>query len=217
MIIPEVGPQNNAVHYGHHDYLNRQAEFFHHNMTSSAFLEPFAEVVRSHPEAHRSDHPLLSFCGIGAEALLEGQSLSSPLEPIRNLADEDGDILLVGTDHTTNISIHYAEQTAGRRSFTRWALTSAVRSPAPVTRDVRKGSTHCEAGLILLPAPSHSAARWFLSFRSATWCRLLSAGSTSNRQHCFAVSRTARSAQQSGQKSAPAITSDRCLIILIRY
>jgi len=131
MIIPEVGPENNAIEYGHHDYLNRQAEFFHQDMPSSAFLEPFAEVVRSHPESNRSDHPLLSFCGIGAEELLEGQSLSSPLEPIRNLADEDGDILLLGTDHTTNISIHYAEQTAGRRSFTRWALTSSGAVTCP--------------------------------------------------------------------------------------
>ena len=139
MIIPEVGPDDNAVQYGSHHNINRQAEFFHENLSSSAFMEPFAGVVRRHPDSLRSDHPLLSFCGIHAESLLEGQSLSSPLEPIRSLADQDGDIVLIGCDHTSNTTIHYAEQVAGRRAFTRWALTPSGAVTCP-------GYPGCSAG-----------------------------------------------------------------------
>jgi aminoglycoside 3-N-acetyltransferase len=32
-------------------------------------------------------------------------------------------VLLIGVNHTSNTSIHYAERLAGRKQFTRWALT----------------------------------------------------------------------------------------------
>ncbi|MBN1265702.1 MAG: AAC(3) family N-acetyltransferase [Anaerolineales bacterium] len=131
MIIPEVGPDHNAIRYGQHYEHNRQADFFNPALSSTAFLEPFVSIVRSHPQAVRSDHPLLSFVGIHAEKMLESQSVLSPFEPIRTLAELDGDILLIGTDHTANTSIHYAEQVAGRRSFTRWALTHAGAVTCP--------------------------------------------------------------------------------------
>jgi aminoglycoside 3-N-acetyltransferase len=39
------------------------------------------------------------------------------------LAEADGWVLLLGVDHSVNTTIHYAEKLAGRKQFTRWALT----------------------------------------------------------------------------------------------
>jgi len=39
------------------------------------------------------------------------------------MAEQEGWVLLLGINQTVNTAIHYAEQLAGRRQFTRWALT----------------------------------------------------------------------------------------------
>ncbi len=61
---------------------------------------------------------------MNADEALRTQTLEEPLAPIRWLAAYDGDVLLIGVDHTVNTSLHYAEKQAGRRQFLRWALTS---------------------------------------------------------------------------------------------
>jgi aminoglycoside 3-N-acetyltransferase len=81
------------------------------------------EVIRKHPKAKRSSHPILSFSGIGVDQALESQTLSEPLAPIGVLAEQNGIVLLIGVNHTVNTSIHYAERQAGRKQFVRWALT----------------------------------------------------------------------------------------------
>jgi aminoglycoside 3-N-acetyltransferase len=139
MIIPEIGPQKNALDYGMYHEQNRQAVFYRMDLPSTQYFEPFVSIVRDHPQALRSSHPLLSFTGINAKELLEDQTLLSPFGPIRSLAELDGDILLIGTDHTVNTTIHYAEQVAGRRSFTRWALTRSGAVTCP-------GYPGCTAG-----------------------------------------------------------------------
>jgi len=131
MVIPEVGPINNVILYGQHHEHNRQAEFFSPQLPAAPQLEPFVSVVLSHPQSCRSDHPLLSFAGINADDQLEEQTMRSPFEPLRALAELDGDVLLIGTDHTANVTIHYAEQVAGRRPFTRWALTRSGAVTCP--------------------------------------------------------------------------------------
>jgi aminoglycoside 3-N-acetyltransferase len=82
-----------------------------------------AETLRTHPRAKRSSHPILSFAGIHADAILNSQRMYDPLAPIGSLAERDGWVLLLGVDHTVNTSIHYAEKVAGRMQFIRWALT----------------------------------------------------------------------------------------------
>jgi len=139
MIVPETGPQKNALDYGSYHEQNRQAVFYHPDLPSTHMSEPFVSIVRDHPQAHRSSHPILSFTGINADELLDEQTLLSPFEPIRSLAELDGDVLLIGTDHTFNTTIHYAEQVAGRRSFTRWALTRSGAVTCP-------GFPGCAAG-----------------------------------------------------------------------
>jgi aminoglycoside 3-N-acetyltransferase len=123
MITPEVGPPGNAINYGSGKDANRMAEIFHHDMPADGLMGVVAEALRTHPKALRSSHPILSFTGINAQKILDAQSIKEPLLPIRTLMESDGWVLLLGTDHSVNTSIHYAEQLAGRKQFIRWALT----------------------------------------------------------------------------------------------
>jgi len=80
------------------------------------------ETLRHHPSATRTAHPILSFVGIHADLMLATQTLYEPLAPIGALAEQDGWVVLINVDHTVNTSIHYAEKSAGRKQFVRWAL-----------------------------------------------------------------------------------------------
>jgi aminoglycoside 3-N-acetyltransferase len=124
MIIPEEGPPDNAMTYGTGHDQNLMAEPFSPDMPADKLMGVFAETVRSRAGAKRSNHPILSFSGINVEAALEAQTQHDPFAPIGVLAEQDGWVLLLGTDQTVNTSIHYAEKLAGRRQFIRWALLS---------------------------------------------------------------------------------------------
>jgi aminoglycoside 3-N-acetyltransferase len=132
MITPEVGPANNAMTYGADKDANLMAEFYQPDFPVDTLMGAAAEALRRHPKAHRSNHPILSFCGVNADRALEAQSLEEPLAPIGVLRDDKGWVLLMGVDHTVNTSMHYAERLAGRKQFTRWALTpkGVVECPA---------------------------------------------------------------------------------------
>ena len=74
----------------------------------------FAEVVRNHPKAWRSEHPWLSFSAIGssAEKLMKGTPFHYPLGsesvPAR-IHDQNGYVILIGVGQDVNVSIHLAE------------------------------------------------------------------------------------------------------------
>lgn len=123
MLVPEEGPENNAVVYGSSHDNNRMTEFFSKDLEVDPLIGDLAECLRKHPQALRSNHPIFSFAGINAEKLLKIQSVESPFEPIRSMSENGGIILLLGVDHTVNTAIHLAEQMAGRKTFLRWALT----------------------------------------------------------------------------------------------
>jgi len=123
MVVPEVGPPNNAIIYGSAKDANRMAEFFHPDMPADRLMGILPETLRKKPQAIRSNHPILSFSGINSDEIILSQSIEEPLAPIKALVDANGWALLVGVDHTVNTSIHYAERLSGRISFTRWALT----------------------------------------------------------------------------------------------
>jgi aminoglycoside 3-N-acetyltransferase len=123
-VIPEVGPEGNAIHYGSGKDSNLLAEFFKPDMPADKIMGIVPEALRKQPGSYRSSHPLLSFVGLHAETALAAQSLNDPLGPIRVLVEQGGWVLLIGVDHTVNTSIHYAEKLAGRKQFLRWALTA---------------------------------------------------------------------------------------------
>jgi aminoglycoside 3-N-acetyltransferase len=123
MLNPDVGPPRNGITYGTQGDLNKMAEPFHADMPADPMMGVLAEVLRKHPKAKRSSHPIQSFAGIHADAMLNSQTLFDPLAPIGVLAENDGWVLLLGVDHAVNTSIHHAEKLAGRIQFIRWALT----------------------------------------------------------------------------------------------
>ncbi len=123
LIIPKDGPRNNAMDYGIGDESNASAEFFHPDLTPDLDLGRFIEVLRMHPQARRSDHPIYSFTGIGVDMALRTQNWSEPLSTIGVLRDLEGWVLLVGGDHILNFCLHFAERLARRKQFIRWALT----------------------------------------------------------------------------------------------
>jgi aminoglycoside 3-N-acetyltransferase len=123
MVIPEIGPEDNAMQYGTGKDQNRMAEFFRPDMPADLLMGRLPEAIRKHPDAARSNHPILSFAGIHMEEALRAQTNETPLAPVGELARQKGIVLLIGVNHTANTSIHYAEQLAGRKQFIRWALT----------------------------------------------------------------------------------------------
>lgn len=119
---PFQNPPNNAMKYGEPDPTNPHPEFFTLDMPSDKLMGIIPETLREHPRAKRSMHPILSFAGVNATEILASQTLKDPFAPIRMLADQNGWVLLIGVDHTSNTSIHFAEQLAGRKTFIRWAM-----------------------------------------------------------------------------------------------
>ncbi len=147
MIIPSVGPPDNAIEYGSGEDRNRLAEVYNSKLSVDPTLGVVAETFRQHELNQRSNHPILSFSAINAEAGLAAQTIEEPLAPIGWLADQDGDVLLIGVDHTVNTSLHYAEKLAGRRQFTRWALTRQGTVACPGFPGCSKGFQTIESRL----------------------------------------------------------------------
>lgn len=126
LVWPLVGPAANGMTYGEpeHDGRNRDALFFHPDRPVHSDAGTIAETLRRQPIAARSAHPALSFVAAGehAQEALAGQTVERPYAPIEWLQQHDGDVVLIGVGHTRNISIHFAEQLAGRKQFVRWAI-----------------------------------------------------------------------------------------------
>lgn len=131
MITPTSGPPNNGLVYGSAQDLNRMADFYSQGMPADRMMGKIPELLRQRPEAKRSTHPILSFAGIRADKSLATQTLEEPFAPIRKFAEAGGWVVLLGVDHTSNTTIHYAERLAARPQFTRWALTENGIIPCP--------------------------------------------------------------------------------------
>lgn len=123
MVIPAAGPENNGMHYNQHHAGFSHAEFFDPAMPADPEMGEVAELLRRQPGASRSMHPVLSFTQIGVDAAIRAQTIDDPFGPVRVLVELEGVVLLVGVDQTRNVSLHLAERMAGRKTFTRWALT----------------------------------------------------------------------------------------------
>jgi len=125
MITPEAGPIHNGIDYGV-AADNLEAEFWDPSLKIHKDIGIIPETLRRHPSAKRSDHPVMSCVAVGkyASEILALQKLDDPLAPFAWVADHNGDVVMLGTSHETNTMIHVGEQRAGRKLFTRWALTS---------------------------------------------------------------------------------------------
>lgn len=152
MVIPADGPPHNGLVYGASSYQNQSARSWDPDLPADALMGAVAEALRTHRKAHRSAHPILSFSGVGVEALLARQSLEEPLGPLQALADSGGWVLLLGVDHSVNTSLHVAERLAGRRQFVRWALTPSGVVACP-------NFPGCSNGFIELEEPLAAMAR----------------------------------------------------------
>lgn len=123
MITPTTGPSNNGIMYGTGQDLNRMAEFYSPSIPADRLMGIVPELLRKRPDAKRSIHPILSFAGIRANKAIASQTMEEPFAPIRMFAEANGWVVLLGVDHTSNTTVHYAERLAGRKQFMRWALT----------------------------------------------------------------------------------------------
>jgi aminoglycoside 3-N-acetyltransferase len=108
------------------DHAVESATPFAHDLRVDRWLGGVVEHLRTHYPHTRGPHPLLSFLAVGSRAqrLIDGERLDAPLGPIEELEALDGDVLLLGVTHTSNTTIHLAEQRLGRGRFHRYALTA---------------------------------------------------------------------------------------------
>lgn len=103
-----------------------QATAFSLDLPVDRELGRIPETLRLTHSPARSAHPLFSYITVGdaADDAIAAQRLDWPLGPIEALQHLNGDVLLLGVDHTSNTAIHLAEQLLGRSRFHRYAKTA---------------------------------------------------------------------------------------------
>ena len=113
----------NAASWDDFDQAVAMATPYSADLPVSPWLGQVAEQLRVTPGAVRGPHPLYSFVAVGkrAEQVIAAERLDNQLGPIASLAAIGGDVLLLGVDHTSNTTIHLAEQQVGRGRFYRYA------------------------------------------------------------------------------------------------
>ena len=87
------------------------------------WLGTVPEAFRTGFVHERGVHPLFSFLAVGEHAreVIAAERADWPLGPLEAVEGFDGFVLLLGVSHTSNTTIHLAEQRLGRSRFYRCA------------------------------------------------------------------------------------------------
>jgi len=96
------------------DLIRQNWPAYDKRITPTNTMGAVAEMFRSWPGAHRSDHPARSFAAVGknAEYLVKGHDLSDifgETSPLAKLYALGGKVLLLGCGYDKNTSIHLAD------------------------------------------------------------------------------------------------------------
>lgn len=165
-----IRPNNayfNASSWAEFDAAVTAATPFRANLPVDRWVGRIPHALVHEFPSRRGPHPLMSFAAIGTrqDEVIGAQTLTDPLGPLRAVHRLDGYVLQLGVTHTTNTTMHLAEQMLGRSLFYRYARGADglwVELPnvsgeshefdriephlAPVTRTVHIGS--CKARLV---------------------------------------------------------------------
>lgn len=122
LVVPTHTPENSDPSDWQHppvpvpwwQVIRDETPAFDPARTPSRWMGALAETVRTWPGAHRSDHPQTSFAALGpaAEQVVADHRLDDMLgetSPLGRVYRLDGDVLLLGVDHSSNTSLHLAE------------------------------------------------------------------------------------------------------------
>jgi aminoglycoside 3-N-acetyltransferase len=124
-------PRRNGCDY--EVYANRSAggtpAYWPESRLVDADMGVLPRAVLERGERVRGSHPLASFAAIGpaARTLLAQQTPTDPFAPLRELAQQNGFVALLGVGLTRMTLLHLAEQCASRTPFQRWALNREGR------------------------------------------------------------------------------------------
>lgn len=121
-----IRPNNtyfNATSWAEFDQAVAQATPYRPDLPVDRWLGRIPHSLVHDFPSIRGPHPLLSFAAIGRHEreIIAAETLTDCLGPLRAVRDLGGYVLQLGVTHTTNTTMHLAEQLLGRSLFYRYA------------------------------------------------------------------------------------------------